>query len=426
MTGANVRVAIAGSGCVLASGWGVQRFWSAASEARSGIALLQSKLFYSERVAAFGHVAEEDHQRSRQDVAQNLQRYCPPAVIWGVSAVRQALDDAGLQPGSDGVRYGLYCCQGGYTHPSIAAYGELLHECRDQRPAEPGDESRDESRDESGADMQRLARRVLQERALDPFLVLKSLSNGLLGIISLALKLECECNAYMQGVAGNLAAMREACAALQSGRIDAAIVVGAGSELDPLALAALADAGVISTEGSHDMLAFDRRGTGGIAGEGAAALILRRADDLPPGPKTCVAGLYAHARLDALSLPDKQADLLISSASGDPQKDADLARTLARVGAAHITSAASVTGILSGAPSLVDLILAHHALQAQSVPPIIGLQQSVDAHLPFVLGERRDAVLHDCLIINRDSNGFSACYQLDYQYEHQHDHQLAR
>ena len=90
MTGATVRVAIAGSGCVLPSGWGVQRFWSAASEARSGIALLQSKLFHSERVTAFGHVSDEDHQTSRQDVAQNLQRYCPPAVIWGVSAVRQA------------------------------------------------------------------------------------------------------------------------------------------------------------------------------------------------------------------------------------------------------------------------------------------------------------------------------------------------
>jgi hypothetical protein len=24
-------------------------------------------------------------------------------------------------------------------------------------------------------------------------------------------------------------------------------------------------------------------------------------------------------------------------------------------------------------------------------------------------------VLRDCLIINRDDNGFSACYQLDYQ-----------
>jgi 3-oxoacyl-[acyl-carrier-protein] synthase II len=49
------------------------------------------------------------------------------------------------------------------------------------------------------------------------------------------------------------------------------------------------------------------------------------------------------------------------------------------------------------------------------VPPIIGLQQPVEPQLPFVLGEGRDAVLRDCLIINRDDNGFSACYQLDYQ-----------
>ncbi|HWH89018.1 MAG TPA: beta-ketoacyl synthase N-terminal-like domain-containing protein [Pseudomonas sp.] len=398
MTDATVQVAIAGSGCVLPSGWGVERFWSAALEGRSAISALQSPLFYSERVAAFGHVAEDDHQRSRQDVAQNLQRYCPPAVIWGVSAVRQALAEAGLEPGRDDVRFGLYCCQGGYTHPSFASYGELLHECQTG----------------SGADMQRLAKRVLQERALDPFLVLKSLSNGLLGVVSLALKLECESNAYMQGVAGNLAALREACAALQSGRIDAAIVVGAGSELDPLALAALAEAGVIGTDGSQNLHAFDRRGRGGIAGEGAAALVLRRAGDLPARPQTCLTALFAHPRLDSLSLPDKQVDLLIGSATGDPYKDADLARALARAGAAHITSSTALTGILSGAPSLVDLILARQALQAQSIPPVCDLQQPVDVHLPFVSGGPRHAALHDCLVINRDDNGFSAGYQLQF------------
>jgi 3-oxoacyl-[acyl-carrier-protein] synthase II len=312
--------------------------------------------------------------------------------------VRQALAEAGLEPGRDNVRFGLYCCQGGYTHPSLASYGELLHECQT----------------ETGADMQRLAKRVLQERALDPFLVLKSLSNGLLGVVSLALKLECECNAYMQGVAGNLAALREACAALQSGRIDAAIVVGAGSELDPLALAALAEAGVISTDASQSLRAFDRQGSGGIAGEGAAALVLRRADDLPAGPQTCLTALFAHPRLDSLNLPDKQVDLLISSATGDPHKDADLARTLARTGAAHITSSTPLTGILSGAPSLVDLIFARQALQAQSIPPVSGLEQPLDAHLPFVIGGPRDAVLHDCLVINRDDNGFSAGYQLEF------------
>lgn len=398
MTDATVRVAIAGSGCVLPTGWGVEGFWAAAREGRSAISPLNSSLFRSERVTAFGHIADRDHQRSRQDVAQNLQRYCPPAVIWGVSAVRQALAEAELEPGRDNVRFGLYCCQGGYTHPSLASYGELLHECQT----------------ESGADMQRLAKRVLQERALDPFLVLKSLSNGLLGVVSLALKLECECNAYMQGVAGNLAALREACAALQSGRIDAAIVVGAGSELDPLALAALAEAGVISTDGSPSLRAFDPQGRGGIAGEGAAALVLRRADDLPGGPQACLTALFAHPRLDSLSLPDKQVDLLISSATGDPHKDADLARTLARTGAAHITSSTPLTGMLSGAPSLVDLIFARLALQAQSIPPVSGLEQPLDAHLPFVIGGPRDAVLHDCLVINRDDNGFSAGYQLEF------------
>lgn len=398
MSNASARIAITGSGCVLPTGWGVEGFWSAAREGRSAISPLSSSLFHSERVIAFGHIADRDHQRSRQDVAQNLQRYCPPAVIWGVSAVRQALAEAGLEPGRDNVRFGIYCCQGGYTHPSLASYGELLHECQT----------------ESGADMQRLAKRVLQERALDPFLVLKSLSNGLLGVVSLALKLECECNAYMQGVAGNLAALREACAALQSGRIDAAIVVGAGSELDPLALAALAEAGVISTDGSPSLRAFDRQGRGGIAGEGAAALVLRRADDLPAGPQTRLTALFAHPRLDSLNLPDKQVDLLISSATGDPHKDADLARTLARTGAAHITSSTPLTGILSGAPSLVDLIFARQALQAQSIPPVSGLQQPLDAHLPFVIGGPRDAVLHDCLVINRDDNGFSAGYQLEF------------
>lgn len=73
--------------------------------------------------------------------------------------------------------------------------------------------------------------------------MLKGLSNCLLGVTSLALKLVGECNAYMQGVAGNLAALREATAALQDGRIDAAIVVGAGSELDALALSGLVQAG---------------------------------------------------------------------------------------------------------------------------------------------------------------------------------------
>jgi len=397
MSAAPTPVAIAGAGCVLATGWGVAPFWSAACEARSGITALRSEHFHSARVTAFGQIHSDDHQRSRQDLAQNLQRYCSPAVIWGVSAVRQALAEACLEPNADGLAYGLYCCQGGFTHPSLASYGELLHECR--RGA--------------AADMQQMARRILQERAQDPFLVLKSLSSILLGVVSLALKLEGECNAYMQGVCGNLAAVREATAALQSRRIDVAIIVGAGSDLDALALSALVQAGAISANGSHSLRAFDVQGSGGIAGEGSAALILRRCEDLGDGPQSCLRELTGHVASEGLSLPDRQTDLVVCTGTGNPDQDRQLSRTLAQARAAHITSGMPLTGMLSAAPSLVDLILARCALHAQQVPPIAGLQQPVVAHLPFAMGASHGARLDHCLVINRDDNGFSACYQLE-------------
>ncbi|NQD92481.1 beta-ketoacyl synthase [Pseudomonas sp. CrR25] len=389
-------ISIAGAGCVLPSGLGIDALWQAALEGRSAIGPLHSTHFHSQRVVAFGHVADEVHQRCRKEVPANLQRYCPPPVTWGVSAVRQALEEAGLQPRQDRLRYGLYCCQGGYTHPSLDSYAELLHECNGH----------------NGLDLCRLARRVLQERALDPFLVLKSLSNGLLGIVSLANKFECECNAYMQGVAGNLAALQEACAALQNYRIDVAVIVGAGSELDGLALSALAQAGVISASGSREFLPFDQDGSGGVAGEGAAALVLQRSEDLAGPQQVCLSGLSAHAELAELQLPAQPVDLLLCGGTGNPAEDRRLSTMLAGMAPAHVSSSQPVTGILSAAPSLAELILARSALQAQRVPPIAGLRRPITADLPFVIGASRPAALRHCAIVNRDDNGFSACYQL--------------
>lgn len=398
MTYSEQAVAIAGAGCVLPTGIGVERFWQAASAGQSGIGPLRSRHFHSRLVAAFGHVADDVHQLCRQGVPRNLQRYCSPSVIWGVSAVGQALQEAGLDPREERLRFGLYCCQGGYTHPSLDAYAELLRECGSTH----------------GLDKRKLSRRVLQERSLDPFLVLKSLSNGLLGVVSLAYRLECECNAYMQGVAGNLAALREACSALLSGRIDAAIVVGAGSELDALALSALVQSGVIGANGAESFRPFDEEGRGGVAGEGAAALILRRTGDLQDSLHTRLVGLASHADLAGLSLPSQKVDMLVCSASGVPGQDRLLSERLAHVGAGHVTSAQPLTGILSGAPSLVELILARRAMQAQSIPPIAGLRQPVSRRLPFVMGASLPAQIRRSAVISRDDNGFSACYQLEH------------
>lgn len=384
-------IAICGAGAVLASGVGVAPFWQAALEARPCTSTLRSALFHSQRVVAYAQVDEADDAQCRAAIGRNLQRYCIPPLFWGAQALREALQEAGLQPGSDGLRYGLYGCQGGYTHPSMASYGALLHECRR----------------EGVANLQALARRVLVDRALDPFLVIKGLSNNLLGVLSLDLKLYCEGNAFMQGVSGNQAALHEACNALQDGRIDVALLVGAGSELDPLALADLARAGVISAEGAHQVLPFDCRSPGGIAGEGAVALLLRRRQDVD-GAAVCVAPGQVQADLAQLNLPDRPVELAVSAGSGRPEQDRELLALLLASGARHITSALPVTGLLSAAPLFADLLLARQALLGGEVPAVAGLECPVFDTPALVAGRPRPASLREALVVGRDDNGFSA------------------
>ncbi|PWB35342.1 beta-ketoacyl synthase [Pseudomonas sp. SDI] len=385
-------IAIAGAGAVLASGWGVPAFWQAALDARAGSAPIDSPWLRSSRVAAFAQVAAADQQRCQADMARNLYRYCTPSLFWGASALRQAIDEAGITPGSDGLRYGLYCCQGGFTYPSMASYASLLQDCR---------------RD-GVADMRELARKVLNEGVLDPFLIIKGLSNGLLGVLSLNLKLQCEGGAFMQGVSGNLAALREARAALLERRIDVAMVVGAGSELDPLGLADLLRGGAISAEGATEVLPFDRRSRGGIAGEGAVALVLRRREERPAAAQVCLDAFSSHARLDALSLPDQPTDFAVCAGSGRPARDRQLAEALLPAAVKHVTSALPITGLLSAAPLLADLLLARCALLAQQLPAVAGLEQPVSAALPLVQGATRAASLRQALVLGQDDNGFSA------------------
>lgn len=384
-------IAVIGAGAVLASGTGVSAFWAAAREARACVGPLRSALLRSERVTAFAQVPEADDGRARTAIARNLQRYCTPALFWGAAALREALAESELAPGDDGLRYGLYACQGGYTHPSMASYGAVLQACR---------------RD-GVADLRELTRQVMQERAVDPFVVIKSLNSVLLGVLSLDMKLYCEGNAFMQGVAGNQAALQEACAALHAGRIDVALLVGAGSDCDPLALADLVREGTISAEGAAQVLPYDRHSRGGIAGEGAVALVLRRHQDIA-GPCVQVQPLGSHAELARLNLPDRPLALAVSSGSGRPALDRALLQRLLDCGAEHVTSALPVTGLLAAAPLFADVLLARQALLEGEVPPIAGLHAAVLDTPALVRDQVRVAALDAALVVGRDANGFSS------------------
>ncbi|SEK24642.1 3-oxoacyl-[acyl-carrier-protein] synthase II [Atopomonas hussainii] len=397
MSPATSAIAISGAGCVLATGWGSAALWQAAQQAQSGISALDSPLLHSRKIPTYGQISAATHQRSLADLAPNLRRYSTPAVVWGVSALQQALNEAQLEPANSPLRFGLYCSQGGYTHPALDAYHELLRECRQAH----------------GLDAVQLSRRVLRDNALNPFLVLTSLSNGLPGVASLNLQLQGECNAFMQGVSGNLAALRTACEALQAGRVDVALVLAAGSELDPLALAKLAHGGAISHNGNAHYQPFDANAQGAIGGDGAVALVLRRQADLPAGPHVTLDALDGHADFARLPLPQAP-DVLWCSSRAQPNDDRALCASLRRIAPKQISASQGLTGCLSGAPSLVDVLLARRSLEAQCVPAICGLEQPVANDLPLARQRSTPAVLRRAAVLNRDSNGFSACYHLTY------------
>jgi 3-oxoacyl-[acyl-carrier-protein] synthase II len=385
-------IAVSGTGAVLPTGDGAAALWSAAQAGRSAIGPLLHPGFHSRSIVAFGQVGEALTRACVQDIPVRLRRYCTPAVAWGIRAARQALAEAGIRPGEDGLRLGLYTSQGGYTHPSQPAYADLLDECRV----------------DGELDRAALARRVLCSKALDPFLVLKSLTNGLLGLLSMSLGIRGEASAYMEGVSGNHAALCAAREALQSGRIDAALVVAAGSDLDPLALVALARSGALSRCGNDCFRPFDADAHGGIAGEGAVALLLRRAER-----QHAWLGLlgeaHAAASVAALATSEQRADLLLACGTGRADQDRRTSAVLARWPDASISCPNALTGRLGGAPTLLSILVALQAIGNRQVPPIAGLRRPVAA-LDFVRGQPRQRPIRRAVVVASDLNGYATSH----------------
>lgn len=391
-------IAIAGRGAILATGEGPAALWQAAIEGREGCVPLRVPHLSPGRIAASAQVPEALDRACLAAVPLKLRRYCSPAVAWGVAAARQALAEAGLAADDRALRWGLYTAQAGYTHPSMAAYADLLAECRDA----------------DGLDRKALAARVLRRKSLDPFLVLKSLTNGLLGVTSLALGLEGEAAAFMEGVAGNHAALATATAALAAGRIDAALVVAAGSDLDALALRALARDGVLGTDAQARMRPFDSEAHGAVAGEGAVALVLRRASDAVTGAhghEILLETGACHPDAHAVYAQAPPADLLVLAGSARADIDARLARGLPDGIDAPITACQAQTGLLGGAPCLANLVFAADALRHRLAPPMTGLLRPV-AGRDFVTGAARPLRGNRAAVLSRDGNGVGAAYRL--------------
>jgi 3-oxoacyl-[acyl-carrier-protein] synthase II len=184
-------------------------------------------------------------------------RLMTPAVLYGLAAVKLALQDAALPPGSvDPERLGLFVGAG-------TAFGEL----GDLVPAVERGRGAD-----GGWDPVRFAQEGMP--IVNPLWLLKGLSNNVLGYASAQHDARGINQNYCNTGVGALQALGEAAWALAEGRADVLVAGGADSAVNPEHFTGFGRLGVLSNAGHTRP--FDARHDGFVPGEGAAFFVLER------------------------------------------------------------------------------------------------------------------------------------------------------
>ncbi|OTA19023.1 hypothetical protein Xbed_02718 [Xenorhabdus beddingii] len=140
---------------------------------------------------------------------KKLRRFYAMGTEKGLISTRRALRLSGLNMDDPTIKFGLYATQYGYLHPMPA---ELL--------AEAGQKGvKDENE---------MYQTIWASEQINPFIITLTLSNNLLGVLSLELGLQGDCASFLRGNIGLLSAFNEAELSLSSGAIDYALVVASG------------------------------------------------------------------------------------------------------------------------------------------------------------------------------------------------------
>ena len=246
------RVWITGIGVIAGCGTGREAFWAGVRDGRSPVKRVDRfdpSPFRSQVAAQVDDFNPGDHMDGK--TARLLDRFSQ----FGLAAGRLALSDARWSPSEDGkgadpARTGVYL---GSALGGIA-FAEAQHE-------------------------RYIARGI---RAVSPMLALAVFGGAAPANLGIALKVRGPILSTANSCASGSVALGEALAAIRAGEIDAAIAGGVECPLSPLAFGAFDIIRALSG-GSNDAperacRPFDARRDGFVMGEGAALLVLERAD----------------------------------------------------------------------------------------------------------------------------------------------------
>jgi 3-oxoacyl-[acyl-carrier-protein] synthase II len=368
-----VRVAITGIGPVTPIGIGVEAFWRAVTEGRSGAGKLEGfdTSGYASRIAAQVHDFDPERHLERAE-ARRMERFAQ----FALAGARLALADAGIDiEAANRSRVG---CVIGTGIGGIAAF-------------------------EAQA-------RVLAERGpsrVSPHLVGQMIPNMAAGQIAIRLGLTGPNDCTVTACAASGHAVARGLDLLRGGRADVVLAGGAEAAITPLTLAGFCATRALSTRNDDPAGAsrpFDANRDGFVLGEGATVLVLERLDaarsrgarihaevagyglsadahhETAPDPEGTGAAAAMAAALRDAGLAPHDVGYVNAHGTSTPLGDVAEAKAVHAVFGRHakrvaVSSTKSMTGHLLGAAGATELAVTALALDRGVLPPTINLDE---------------------------------------------------
>jgi 3-oxoacyl-[acyl-carrier-protein] synthase II len=403
------RVAITGIGAVTPLGHDAKTTWEALLEGRSGVDYIQAFDATDFPVKIAGEVKDWDSTKIvPAKKARNLDR----AVVFALSAAREALEDAGVngyQPDRVGVVVGS--CVGGFNQ--LMQQHDLMRERGPDR--------------------------------VSPMFIPNMLVDATSGQIAIELGVRGPNYAVVSACATGSHSIGEGAELIQQGHADAVLVGGTEGCIHPLILAGFCSMRGLAQENGDPALAsrpFDATRAGFVMAEGAAVLVLEDLETAQARGATIYAEVLGFgASNDAyhMAAPDPEAVGVVEmmqqvlertgvdparvdyiNAHGTSTPLGDLAETKAIKevfdGHAHdiaVSSTKSMTGHMFGAAGAVEAMICALAIKRGVIPPTINYRNpDPECDLDYVPNEAREAEIDVALSNAMGLGGHNGCVLL--------------
>lgn len=410
-TRSNKRAVITGCGPVTSIGIGQDAFARSLRDMRSGAAEITA--FDVERFpASFGaEIVDFDVRKYLKSEKTYLDRGSELAF----AAAQLAMDDAGLNPGM--IPGGETALLMGTAYGNLASLGAFFNDFLKKGP-----------------------------RLVKPILFPHTYSNTTISLLAIEYGLSGYHVNFSSGGVSSSCAIAAACDLIRQGR--AKIVLAGGFEtLNEILYAGLSRMGVLVPKGAptEGFAPFDRQRRGFVPGEGAGMLVIEERDSARARGarirgEIIGAGLTSDSSVDSkdggagiqdamtaalrdAGLEVRNLDAVMAHANGSPRLDAHEGQALARLlgpstSAVPVTSIKPMTGELSGASGVTQVMAALAALESGFLPPILHLKNPEEGlNLDLVMEKTREKTMRRVLVNSIDAGGSSASLLIQNDHE---------